>query len=77
MHSNADNKIKLQVNNSGAWKDVILADSSQIEMIKDAAAALCRLAKGRLSFRIINMASTTCAQVLLQCEAPSAEWQTL
>lgn len=48
---------KLQLNNSGAWKDVVrfdAADTEQTDAVTDAAEALGQVPGNRLTFRLVK-----------------------
>jgi hypothetical protein len=62
--------MKLQVNNSGAWRDVIRFDAGDEAFIRQQAANLLRLSDGKASLRIADDQNTATAR----CIAPAFEW---
>jgi hypothetical protein len=61
---------KLQLNNSGAWKDVVhfdADDTEQTDAVTDAAEALGRVPGNRLTFRLVKDDGT--AEVLMHWTA--------
>jgi len=62
--------MKLQVNNSGAWRDVIRFDAGDEAYIRLQAANLLRLSDGKASMRIADDQNTATAR----CIAPEFVW---
>lgn len=62
--------MKLQVNNSGAWRDVIRFDAGDEAFIRQQAATLVRLSDGKSSLRIADDQNNATAR----CIGPEFEW---
>ena len=64
--------MKLQVKDSGAWRNVVAFDASRTAEVEAAAAALLRAAGG------LGMAMRICDGdlVMARCEQPDCEWRT-
>ncbi len=62
--------MKLQVNNTGAWRDVIRFDAKDEATIRQHAATLVRLSDGKASLRIADDQNTATAR----CVGPEFDW---
>ncbi|MDZ7595850.1 MAG: hypothetical protein U0932_14470 [Thiobacillus sp.] len=62
--------MKLQVNNTGAWRDVIRFDAGDEAFIRQQAYNLLRLSDGKASMRIADDQNTATAR----CKGPEFEW---
>lgn len=61
----------LQVNDSGAWRNVCKGDKEQMQDIEHHAANLARIAGARYKWRIIDAAL---GNVIGYCNAPDYAW---
>lgn len=64
--------MKLQIKDSGAWRNVLTFEAGQIDEIKAAAPALLRAAWPGTVMRIADG-----DQVLEYCEQPACEWRAI
>lgn len=62
----------LQVNDSGAWRNVVKGTKEQMQDIEHHVAMLARVMGGRYKWRIIDSAFNT---VIGYCHAPEFTWQ--
>lgn len=62
--------MKLQVNTSGAWRDVIRFDAADEAFIRQQSANLLRVSDGKASLRIADDQNTATAR----CIGPDFEW---
>jgi len=69
--------IRVQVNNSGAWKDVVAVPEAQLDAVKDAVVVLGRAQGSRVQFRLVNTVLPACGQVIGYCHAPDFSWRGL
>jgi hypothetical protein len=70
--------VKLQVNTSGAWRDVVSFDAGQdleAREVMDAAAALGRVAKAKFRVVIPSEAQPR-SPMVLTCWSPETGWKT-
>lgn len=63
--------MKLQVNNTGAWRDVIRFDLRDEASIRQHAATLVRLSDGKATLRIADDQNNATAR----CSGPEFEWR--
>ncbi|MTD32443.1 hypothetical protein [Paludibacterium denitrificans] len=66
--------IKLQVNNSGARKDIVSSAPDKVDTLKSAASQLGSVAAGHVKFRLVE--AGTLGRVLGYSEAPDFAWST-
>lgn len=63
--------MRLQVKDSGAWRNVLVFDAARTTAVEDAAAALLRAAGGTSTAMRISEGD----QVLAYCEQPVCAWR--